>query len=86
MRFRAEPRDVPAHVMARRMGLSEAQFRECLPALLARGIPPADPTTGHFDLKAADDWMDRRHGLTTALAARDASAVVADRLKALGGG
>jgi hypothetical protein len=50
MRFRAEPRDVPAHVMARRMGLSEAQFRECLPALLARGFPPADPTTGHFDL------------------------------------
>jgi DNA-binding IclR family transcriptional regulator len=85
-RFRIEPRDVPAVAAARRLGLTEAQFRECLPDLLARGFPAADPTTGNYDLKAAELWLDRRSGLgaITEVVARDASSVVMARIQALG--
>lgn len=83
LRFHVEPRDVPAHAAARRLGLTEAEFRRQLPLLEARGFPLADPTTGHFDLDAIDEWRKRRHPrlfLTEQEQARDARAVVKGRL------
>ena len=61
LRFRVEPGDVPAEKVARRLHLSEAKFRECLPRLLARGFPMPDPDTGMFDLEAVDRWRHGRH-------------------------
>lgn len=58
--MRIEPRDVPAEKAARRLGLTMARFSGILPELRRRGFPAADPTTGHYDLKAIDAWMDRR--------------------------
>jgi len=60
MRFRVEPGDVPVQVAARRLGLTVEQFQEKLPALLARGFPPPDVTTGMFCLEAIDQWRIRR--------------------------
>ena len=75
IRFRVDPGDVPAEKAARRLCLTEAQFLEWLPQLLMRGFPPADPTTGMYDLDAIDAWRRRRHAhlferndLTTTLA------------------
>jgi hypothetical protein len=82
IRFSVEPRDVPLAAAARRLGLGETDFRCRLPDLLARGFPPPDLTTGNFDLKAIDAWMDRRSGLgpSTLPLARDAREVVASRI------
>ena len=80
IRYRVEPRDIPAIKAARRMHLSLEEFRAKLPELLSRGFPPADPTTGMFFLPAIDEWMEARTGLTTATAQRDDSAVINERL------
>lgn len=82
MRFRVDPRDVPAASAARRLGVALPAFEESLPDLIARGFPSPDPTTGNFDLKAIDAWMDRRSGLgpLASPVARDAAAVVGDRI------
>lgn len=88
-RFKIVPRDVPASAVARLLGISEARFINCVADLLARGFPGPDATTGNYDLKAVEAWQDRRSGLAAALAtnmAKDASAVVADRLKAMRNG
>ena len=89
MRFRVEPRDVPLEVAARRLGKNSAEFKAALPDLVARGFPQADPTTGHFDLAAIEQWCDARHphlfaGCT--MQARDARDVVQDRLAKLRAG
>jgi hypothetical protein len=60
MRFRVMPGDVPPESAARRLGLSLGEFHERLPALLQRGFPPADETTGHYCLEAIDQWRLRR--------------------------
>jgi|GraSoiStandDraft_16_1057320.scaffolds.fasta_scaffold1467652_2 hypothetical protein len=60
MRFRVMPGDVPPEFAARRLGLSLGEFQERLPALLQRGFPPADETTGHYCLEAIDQWRLRR--------------------------
>jgi hypothetical protein len=90
MRFHIEPRDVPPELAARRLGKTFAEFSAALPGLVARGFPPADPTTGNFDLAAIDRWCDARHphlfGSSTALEARDAKDVVRDRLAKLRAG
>jgi len=86
VRFRVDPRDVPVEKAARRLGLTLAAFEEVKDRLFARGFPRPDPDTGLFDLKAVEDWMDRRSGLTSNWAARDASAVVKGRLEAMRGG
>jgi hypothetical protein len=93
MRFRVQPRDVPRDVVARRLGLSEAQFESCYANLIARGFPAPDPDTGNFDIFAVDRWCDARHphlfGGDAIMQARDASTVAKDRiakLKAAGGG
>ena len=83
LRFQIEPRDVPFQMAARRMGLTEVQFREALPQLQARGFPKPDETTENFDLDAIDEWCKRRHPelfLISSEQARDARAVVNDRL------
>lgn len=70
IRYRVDPGDVPADKAARRLHLTPARFAELLPDLLARGFPPADPTTGMYDLDAIDLWRSTRHrkasGLTAA--------------------
>lgn len=87
IRFQVQPRDVPASKAARRLHLTLPEFESRLPRLRARGFPAADPDTGNFDLKAIDDWMDRRSGLSTeAPAAKDAGIDFSGRLGALRGG
>lgn len=93
MRFKLPPGgDVPPVVAARRIGLSLDAFNDALPGLVARGFPPADPTTGNFDLDAIDAWRRGRYphlfqpGLTLAPTARHARDVVADRVARIRGG
>ena len=83
IRYRVDPRDVPAVKAARRLHLSEHEFRQKLPDLIRRGFPEADPTTGMFDLEAIDEWRRRRNPhlfLTPQSQARDAASVVPGRL------
>ena len=88
MRFKIDPRDVPPEIVARHLGLGQADFTGCLPGLLARGFPSPDPTTGNFDIKAIDVWMDFRSGLrpNAGLIARDAASVVDNRLAGMSRG
>lgn len=92
MRFKLPPGgDVPPAVAARRLGLSLQQFEEALPDLQQRtpAFPPADPTTGNFDLEAIDAWRKARYPhlfLTSPQTARDARNVVRDRMRGMGSG
>jgi hypothetical protein len=86
IRMRVDPRDVPKDKAARRLGLSIADFEAVEDRLYARGFPRPDPDTRLFDLKAVENWMDRRSGLTSSFAARDAGIVARSRLEALGNG
>ena len=89
MCFKIVPRDVPASAVSRPLGISEAHFANCLADLLARGFPGPGATTGNFDLKAVEAWQDRRSGLSGAIVAgmaKDAGAVVAERLAAMRNG
>jgi hypothetical protein len=94
LRFKLPPGggDVPPVTAARRIGLSLDAFQDALPGLLARGFPPADPTTGNFDLDAIDAWRRLRYPhlfanpLTPPPAARDAKDVVAQRVARMRGG
>ena len=91
MRFRVEPRDVPQPIVARRLGLSNAEFAARYPNLRARGFPPPDPDTGNFDLHAVERWMDARNphlfGDSSAMMqARDASTVAPERIAKLKAG
>lgn len=84
--------DVPPVVAARRVGLSLQAFESALPGLVARGFPPADATTGNFDLDAIDAWRRHRYphlfpsNLTSVPTARDARQVVAQRVAEIRGG
>lgn len=88
VRFSVEPRDVPAEKAARRLHLTLSQFRACERELYARGFPHPDKTTGMFDLRAIDRWMDARAevpmpgdvGSPTVVDARD---VVPERMRRL---
>ena len=80
-----EPRDVPVERAVQRLGLTMAEFKLLAPELHARGLPRPDQTTGKMDLKAIEDWMDRRSGLAGLGPAKDASVLVADRLRAYRG-
>ena len=80
VRFPVEPRDVPAAKAARRLHLTLAEFEAKLAALHARGFPQPDPTTGMYDLKAIDEWMDSRSTLTGQSVARDSRQVFSERL------
>lgn len=67
IRYRVDPGDVPAAKAARRLGLTLERFNELLPGLLKRGFPPADPTTGNFDLDEIERWRKSRHGAASGL-------------------
>ena len=89
IRFRVDPRDVPAEKAARRLHLTLGEFTAKLPDLLVRGFPGPDPTTGMFDLAAIDAWMDARHdlvpnnGLTPRKSSINALEVCGERLRRL---
>jgi hypothetical protein len=86
LRYHVTPRDAPAAVAARVLGLTELQFAEKLPQLLGRGFPKPDETTGLYDLDAIDEWRRRRHPelfLTALEQARDARAVFSERMAKL---
>jgi hypothetical protein len=92
LRFKVPPGgDVPPIVAARRLGLSLTQFEDALADLQKRDppFPPADPTTGNFDLDAIDAWRRARYPhlfLTSPQTARDARSVVRDRMRGTSGG
>ena len=75
IRYRIEPRDIPAVKAARRLHLTLDEFWAKLPSLIARGFPPADPTTGMFFLPAIDKWMEARMSLTAANVGGDDSLI-----------
>ena len=85
--FRVNPRDVPAKIAARRLGMTEAKFKVVLPSLTARAFPKLDPDTGLFDLVAIEKWCDARHahlfGGTPVMQARDAGTVAPERIETL---
>lgn len=88
MRYKLPPGgDCPPEAAARRIWLSRKEFDEQLPELLNRGFPPADQTTGNYDLDAIDTWRKARYPhlftdrLTLAPTARNASEVVRDRMR-----
>ena len=85
IRVRIDPRDVPAAKAARLLGVDLATFEAKLAELLVRGFPGPDPTTGNYDTKAIQIWMDRRSGLVGAAAqvARDAAEGFHERLRAM---
>lgn len=72
IRFRVDPADVPPSKAARRLHLTLAQFEKVLPDLLKRGFPPADVTTGMFDLEAIDSWRRDRFSRAPELTAERA--------------
>jgi hypothetical protein len=80
IRHRVDPGDVPPEKAARRMCLTLERFNELLPQLLARGFPPADPTTGMFDLEAIDLWRKLRNRPLLDLAGLTSAAPVAQPL------
>jgi hypothetical protein len=86
IRFPVDPRDVAPDKAARRMGLTLGAFNLVKDQLYARGFPQPDPTTGNYDLRAIDVWMDQRSGIAPAAAltgepaARNASDVFKDRM------
>jgi hypothetical protein len=80
-RHRVTPRDVPAEVAAKRLGLTLVQFEEALPALLDRGFPRADCTTKLFDSTAIERWMDDRHCLAGGRPLRDADDGYAEKAR-----
>lgn len=69
IRHKVDPGDVTPEKAARRLSLTLDEFERKLPELIERGFPPADPTTGMFDLDAIDLWRKTRnprlYGLTT---------------------
>jgi hypothetical protein len=84
IRSRVDPRDVPPIKAARRLGLTLAEFEFHLPSLINRGFPPSDATTGFYDLKKIDQWMDDRGqlpSLTSPGIAEDARVTVGEKLK-----
>jgi hypothetical protein len=92
----SRPRRIPARgdvadsLVAELLGLSLTEFEARKPALLERGFPEPDPTTGLYCIEAVDRWRMRRHPylfpeLTTVPTATHASAIFEDRLRRLNG-
>ena len=86
MRFRVEPRDVPPAKAARRLGLTLHEFEACVERLIDRGFPRPDESTGHYDLKAVDAWMDQRSALTSPTGYGHDQGFLRRRLEAWDGG
>jgi hypothetical protein len=82
--------DVTPSIVAARLGLSLSDFESKCAALLERGFPPPDPTTGCYCIEAVDRWRLRRHAmlfpeLTTTPTAAHAGAVFNERIARLHG-
>jgi hypothetical protein len=80
--------DVPASMVAARLGLSLSDFEARRPELERRGFPQPDETTGRYCIEAVDRWRLRRHSrlfpeLTAVTNAVDARTVVEERLAAM---
>lgn len=60
VRYRVDPSFAPAAKVARKLHLTESQFRECEVRLYARGFPRPDPDTGMYHLEAIDRWAKRQ--------------------------
>ena len=90
LRFRIDPRDVPASKAARRLGLTASEFNRVRDDLFVRGFPRPDQTTGNYDLKAIEAWQDARSGLASSLTAepkpRDPAHNFAERVARLTNG
>lgn len=84
IRFRIDPRLVPASKAARILHLSPAEFAVQLPALRGAGFPVPCSITGHYDRVAIGAWLDRRAGLAVAASVPNADALIHARLDALG--
>lgn len=63
LRFPVDPRMVPIEKVARRLGVSVAEFRAKQADLEREGFPRADGVLGTYCLEAVDRWIDRRAGL-----------------------
>lgn len=63
IRFPIDPRLVPPVKVARRLGVTLAEFVERLPALRQAGFPSPDPVLGNYCLEAVDEWIDLKAGL-----------------------
>lgn len=93
LRFKIEPGDVPPLTAARRLGLTLEAFNDKLPELMRNGFPIANPVTENYCLEAIDAWRKafyphllNQPSLTPRPAARNASEVVAARLRDRSGG
>ena len=62
VRFKIDPRMIPAEKVARRLGITKANFEAKRLELEQAGFPKADPIIGTYSLLAVDGWIDRRHG------------------------
>lgn len=88
MRYKLAPGsgDCPPIAAARVLWLTLEAFEAKLPELLARGFPPADATTGNFDMDAINAWRRSRYPhlygdrLTPVTPARHAGDVVRARM------
>jgi hypothetical protein len=83
IRFRVEPRDVPAVKAARRLHLTLTEFEAKKEELFARHFPRPDPTTGMYDLVAIDEWQNARNPQLLSGASKrpvDARTVAEERL------
>lgn len=59
IRFKVEPAYAPPEKIARRLGLSDDEFRQVGPALFAEGFPAPDSTTGKFCIESVEIWSGR---------------------------
>ena len=80
MRYNVDPRDAPAGMAARRLGLTAGTFRDKTPELYARGFLRPDETTGLYDLDAVDEWR-RQLFVSATEQARDSRVVARNRLE-----
>lgn len=86
IRFPVEPRLVPPVKAARRLHLTLTEFDLKGVALRAAGFPRPCSVTGNYDLRAIDQWLDRRAGMDddAPMPVAEATQLVTDRLAAFG--
>jgi len=61
MRFHIKPRCVPASAAARRLGLTERDFKDRLYDFEKAGFPRPDPVSGNYDIEAIDRYIEARN-------------------------
>jgi len=81
IRFPVDPRMVPVEKVARRLGVTPAEFAEKRAALEAAGFPAPEPILGTWCLDAVDRWIDSRAGLTKPGVAVSDPAIARERIR-----